>query len=122
MLAATNRKAIRRLVRYRIRKSIRGTAERPRLAVFRSSKHIYAQIIDDTSGRTLAHASTVDAGTRGDSARGSTIETAKAVGAAIAEKSKAAGIETVVFDRGGFLYHGRIKALADAAREGGLQF
>ena len=123
MEARINRRAIRRRVRYRIRKKVSGTAARPRLAVFRSEKQIYAQIIDDVNGRTLAQASTVDPALRGGlSGKGGTVEAAKQVGTAIAERGKGAGVETVTFDRGGFAYHGRIKALADAAREAGLKF
>jgi large subunit ribosomal protein L18 len=103
----------------RVRKKVRGTAERPRLAVFRSNKHISAQVIDDRAGRTLAAASTLEADLR---SVGGNIEGAKKVGALLAERAKAAGIDAVVFDRGGNRYHGRIKALADAAREGGLEF
>ena len=102
----------------RLRKKVTGTAEKPRLAVFRSLKHVYAQIIDDTKGHTLVSASSQDAGHEG----GGNAEGAKAVGARLAEKAKAAGIETVVFDRGGFAYHGRVAALADGARDGGLNF
>ena len=101
-----------------IRKRIAGTAERPRLSVFRSSKHVYVQVIDDLSGKTLASASTVAA--KAD--KGCTVDAAKQVGQQIAEKAKAAGVETVAFDRNGYQYHGRVKALADAAREGGLKF
>jgi large subunit ribosomal protein L18 len=100
----------------RVRKRIRGTAERPRLAVYRSNRHIYAQLIDDLSARTLAAASDAEAKASGDKKA-----SAKAVGQLIAERAKQAGIETVVFDRGGRLYHGRVAALADGAREGGLQ-
>ena len=103
----------------RVRKKVRGTAERPRLAVFRSNKHISAQVIDDRTGRTLASASTHEADLRDG---GGNIDAATKVGTRLAERAKAAGIEAVVFDRGGNLYHGRIKALADAAREGGLEF
>jgi large subunit ribosomal protein L18 len=103
----------------RVRKKVRGTAERPRLAVFRSNKHISAQVIDDRTGRTLAAASTHEADLR---TNGGNVEAATKVGTLLAERAKAAGIEAVVFDRGGNLYHGRIKALADAAREGGLEF
>ena len=95
---------------------------RPRLSVFRSNKHIYAQIIDDGAGRTLAAASTVDKELRGKMKTGADREAAKAVGEAIAARAKKAGVEQVVFDRGGNLFHGRVKALADAAREGGLSF
>jgi len=101
----------------RVRKKVRGTAERPRLAVFRSNKHIYAQVIDDVSGRTIASAST--AGVDGPTGN---IDAAKQVGGQVAERAKAAGVSKVVFDRGGFLYHGRVAALADAAREAGLEF
>ena len=101
-----------------IRKRVFGSAEQPRLAIYRSSKHMYAQLIDDYSGKTLAAANTVQA----KAEKGGNIDAAKQVGSAIAEKAKAAGIEKVTFDRGGFKYHGRVKALADAAREGGLKF
>ena len=101
-----------------IRKRVFGSAERPRLSIFRSSKHLYAQIIDDFAGKTLAEASTVSAKVE----KGGNVEAATTVGKALAEKAKAAGIEQVSFDRNGFRYHGRVKALADAAREGGLQF
>jgi large subunit ribosomal protein L18 len=95
---------------------------RARLSVFRSSKHIYVQIIDDNKGETLATASTLEKTMRGDGKKGANIDAAKAVGKLIAERAKEKGIKDVVFDRGGYLYHGRIKALADAAREGGLNF
>jgi large subunit ribosomal protein L18 len=110
----------RRRRHHRVRKKVIGTADRPRLAVFRSNKHITAQVIDDVAGRTLAAASTTEADLRGGatSNRGA----ATAVGRLIAERAKAAGVERVVFDRGGFLYHGRVAALADAARENGLDF
>jgi large subunit ribosomal protein L18 len=104
----------------RVRKKIMGTAERPRLAVFRSSKHVYVQAIDDIAGRTLAAASTVEADQRTGAT--ATVDAAKNVGLLIAERAKAAGISTVVFDRGGFTYHGRVAAVADGAREGGLVF
>lgn len=106
----------------RLRKGIAGTAERPRLAVFRSQQHIYAQVIDDTAGRTLVSASTLDPELKKELANGRTVDAASKVGAAIAERAKAKGIEKVVYDRGGFLYHGRIAALAEAAREAGLEF
>jgi len=99
-----------------------GTSGRARLSVFRSSKHIYAQLIDDLKGETLAAASTLEETMRGDGKKGTNIAAAKAVGKLIAERAKEKGIKDVVFDRGGYLYHGRIKALADAAREGGLNF
>lgn len=106
----------------RIRTRISGTAERPRLNVFRSLDHIYAQIIDDVEGKTIASASTIDKGLRGDISGKTKKEQATLVGKTIAERAKAAGVTTVLFDRGGYLYHGRIKALADGAREGGLDF
>ena len=102
----------------RVRKHVQGTAELPRLAVFRSNRGVSAQLIDDTSGRTLAAASWLSVG----KAKGSKSEQAGAVGKLLAENAKKAGIERVVFDRGGYLYHGRVKALAEAAREGGLKF
>ena len=103
----------------RVRTKISGTAERPRLDVFRSSKHIYAQIIDDASGKTLVSASTVEKDFDG---YGGNKEAAKKVGQRVAEKALAAGITNVVFDRGGYIYHGRVKELAEGAREGGLKF
>jgi large subunit ribosomal protein L18 len=105
--------------RRRIRKKIRGTAERPRLSVFRSNKHIYAQIIDDDRGITLAQASSRQLGIKGSC---KTVEIAESVGKMLAESAKEAGIKTVAFDRGGYIYHGRVKAIAEGAREGGLQF
>lgn len=108
--------------RDRVRRSLRSNSDRLRLSVFRSSRHIYAQVIDDTQGITLASASTLDADVKGTLKTGADREAAAAVGRLIAERAKAKGIEAVVFDRGGYLYHGRVKALADAAREGGLQF
>jgi large subunit ribosomal protein L18 len=117
--AKTRREA--RLRRHRrVRKKVLGTAARPRLAVFRSNKHISAQVIDDVSGRTLASASTVEAALR-DQVSGNAAG-ATQVGRLVAERAKAAGVEQVVFDRGGYLYHGRVAALADAAREAGLEF
>ena len=103
----------------RVRKKIRGTAERPRLTVFRSTRHIYAQVIDDVQGRTLATASTREAALR--SARTGTADAAKAVGKLVGERAKSAGISAVVFDRGGFQFHGRVAGLADGAREAGLE-
>lgn len=105
----------------RVRKTIKGTTERPRLNVFRSSKHMYAQLIDDVKGITLVSASTQDK-ELSEVANGGNIEAASQVGALIAKRAKEAGVSKVVFDRGGYLYHGRIQALADAAREGGLEF
>jgi large subunit ribosomal protein L18 len=101
----------------RVRKKVRGTAARPRLAVFRSNKHIYAQVIDDVAGVTLASASTAEATFTGG---GATVDAAKQVGTLLGERAKGAGVETVVFDRGGFRYHGRVAAIADGAREAGL--
>ena len=102
----------------RVRKKVSGTAQRPRLAVFRSSKHIYVQAIDDLAGRTLASASTMEANVRGGTT--ATVDAAKSVGKLVGERAKAAGITAVVFDRGGFKYHGRVAAVADGAREAGL--
>lgn len=114
---------LRRIRRHlRIRKKVQGSPTRPRLAVFRSNKHIYAQIIDDTRGHTLASASDLDPEARALVAGKRKTERAVLVGRLLAQRAKAAGIEKVVLDRGGFRYHGRVKALADAAREGGLQF
>jgi large subunit ribosomal protein L18 len=106
----------------RVRKKIEGTTARPRLNIFRSSKHMYAQIIDDVSGVTLAAASTQDKELKGEVSNGGNVESARKVGELIAKRAKAKGVEAVVFDRGGYLYHGRVQALADAAREAGLQF
>jgi len=122
MQTQVNRKAARRRIRYRIRKKISGTADRPRLAVFRSLKHIYVQAIDDERGHTVACASTRDGALRAEAKSGAGLDAAKQVGGLIAQKLKEAGVETVVLDRGGFVYHGRIKALAEAVREGGLKF
>ena len=106
---------------HRVRKTVMGTAERPRLAVFRSNKHISAQVIDDRSGRTLAAASSVEKDLRSAGGTGN-IDAAKRVGSLVADRAKAAGVTQVVFDRGGFLYHGRVAAVADAARKAGLEF
>jgi large subunit ribosomal protein L18 len=113
---------IRTRIHRRIRKRMTGTSDRPRLAIFRSQSHIYAQVINDESGTTVCTASSLDEVLKKDLKRGATVAAAKAVGKLIADRAKEKKIERVVFDRGGFLYHGRIKALADAAREGGLQF
>ena len=119
-MGKTNPKAVQRAkVRRRIRAKISGTAERPRLSVFRSNKYIYAQLIDDLAGQTLAAASSKEADVAGDR---KPVDASKAVGAKIAERAKEAGVERAVFDRGGYRYHGRVKALAEGAREGGLQF
>jgi len=105
-----------------VRKKIRGTTERPRLAVFRSLKYIYAQVIDDEKGHTIAAASSLERVLRNSLSRTDSIEAARAVGRLIAERAIDAGVRHVVFDRGGYKYHGRVQALADAAREGGLEF
>ena len=118
MKKPVNRDEVRVRIHIRIRKKLSGTAERPRLAVFRSLNHIYAQVIDDRQGRTLVAASSTQKG----ASNGGNVAGAKAIGKLIAEQALAKGIKQVVFDRGGFLYHGRIKALADAAREAGLEF
>ena len=107
---------------YRLRRWVRGTAAKPRLAVFRSLNHIYAQVVDDESGRTLVAADSRSKEFRTGQPRGGNVAAAKAVGTLLAQRAKAAGLARVVFDRGGFKYHGRVKALADAARAGGLEF
>ncbi|HYO84744.1 MAG TPA: 50S ribosomal protein L18 [Bryobacteraceae bacterium] len=114
-----DKKAIRTRIHLRIRKKVSGTPERPRLAIFRSVKHIYAQVIDDRAGRTIAAASSKD---KNAEITGGNVAGAKEVGRMVAERAKEKGITRVVFDRGGYLYHGRVKALADAAREAGLEF
>jgi len=122
-MSVSNKKVAARLRRKRsIRKRISGTAERPRLSVFRSNRHIYAQVIDDVSGRTLAAASTLSESVRGETAEKKKGEAAALVGSAVAQQCLAQDIDTVVFDRNGFIYHGRVKAVADAAREAGLRF
>ncbi len=122
MIKKASKSEIRVKKHNRMRNKIQGTSERPRLAVFRSNKHIYAQIIDDQTGKTLVSASTIEKAIRENIKNSSDIEAATTVGTEIGKKAVAAGINNVVFDRGGFLYHGRVKALADAAREAGLQF
>jgi large subunit ribosomal protein L18 len=122
MISQLDRAKERRRVHERIRKKVKGTVERPRLAVFRSLNHMYAQIIDDSSGKTLVAASTREKEVLGDSKASGNIPAAKLVGKNIAQRAKSKGIEAVVFDRGGYIYHGRVKALADAARESGLKF
>ena len=119
MIRKIEKKEIRKRIHMRIRRKLSGTSERPRLAVFRSVAHIYAQVIDDSKGATLVSASSVDKGAR---TNGGNVAAAKAIGKLVAEKAKEKGIKSVVFDRGGYQYHGRIKALADAAREAGLEF
>src|SRR5215213_1509923 len=117
-MAQRNRAAVRNAVHKRIRRKVRGSTERPRLAVYRSLNHIYAQVIDDERGQTLVSASTTEKDLRGGT--GGNIEAAERIGRTIAERALAAGISSVVFDRGGYLYHGRVKALTDAARDAGL--
>jgi large subunit ribosomal protein L18 len=112
----------RKRVHARVRTRVEGTSERPRLCVYRSLGHIYAQVIDDRSGKTLVSASSVDGETKKNLNGGGNIAAAKVIGKIIADRAKAAGVSKVVFDRGGYKYHGRVKALADAAREAGLQF
>ena len=119
MIKRPNTRAQRMKRHNRVRGKISGTPERPRLSVFRSENHIYAQVIDDVAGNTLVSASTVEKSFEGN---GSNIEAAKKIGALVAERALQKGIEEVVFDRGGYIYHGRVKALADGAREGGLKF
>jgi len=121
-MSVATRQSIRKKVQTRIRKKIRGTMERPRLAVFRSQGHIYAQVIDDDAGATLCAASSLDKDLKAKVKRGSNVAAAKEVGTLIATRASEKGIAAVVFDRGGFQYHGRVRALADAAREGGLKF
>ena len=118
-MSTINRKSIRQRIHKRIRRKVTGTAERPRLAVHYSNQHIYAQVIDDSVGKTLVSASTMDKSFEKASAN---VESAQKVGQLLAERAKGSNISAVVFDRGGHLYHGKVKALADAARDGGLQF
>ncbi len=119
MIRKIEKKEIRKRIHVRIRRKLRGTTERPRLAVFRSVAHIYAQVIDDVAGKTLVSASSVDKGAK---TNGGNVAAAKTIGKLVAERAKEKGVKQVVFDRGGYQYHGRIKALADAAREAGLEF
>jgi large subunit ribosomal protein L18 len=119
MIRKIEKKEIRNRIHRRIRRKLSGTKERPRLAVFRSVAHIYAQVIDDVEGRTLVSASSVD---KDGKTNGGNVAAAKAIGKLVAERAKEKGVKAVVFDRGGYQYHGRIKALADAAREAGLEF
>jgi len=124
-MAQINKNETRQKRHTRVRKRVQGTSERPRLNIYRSSSNIYAQVIDDLAGRTLAAASSLDASLRGDKrgkGAGGNIDAAKSVGTLIADRAKSAGVTKVVFDRGGYLYHGRVQALADAARENGLDF
>lgn len=122
MIKSENRKTKVKKRHQSIRVKLSGTTEAPRLAVYRSTKHIYAQVIDDVKGVTVASASSIDKDLRAKLGHGGNIDAAKAVGEAIAKKALKAGVKDVVFDRGGFLYHGRIQSLADAAREAGLNF
>jgi large subunit ribosomal protein L18 len=117
-MANTNRAEIRTAIHERIRRKVRGSSERPRLTIYRSLNHIYAQVIDDRNGQTLVSASTIEKDLRGNT--GGNIDAARRVGATIAERALSKGIEQVVFDRGGYLYHGRVRALTDAARAAGL--
>ncbi len=121
MITKTSKDDTRRNVHTRIRKKMLGTAERPRLSVYRSLNHIYAQIIDDLKGTTLVAASSIE-GAKEAKKTGGNLASAKEVGKTLAQRAKQKGIDKVVFDRGGYIYHGRVKALADAAREAGLQF
>jgi len=120
MIPDSSKDKVRRRVHERIRTRLSGTSERPRLNVYRSLNHIYAQVIDDSSGKTIASAST--SGKKSGKKTGGNVASAKEIGKTIAQRAKEKGIKKVVFDRGGYLYHGRIKALADAAREAGLEF
>ncbi len=122
MFKTRDRKEVRRQIKKRIRGRMSGTAQRPRLAVFRSLKHIYAQAVDDTQGQTLAQASSLDKDLRSASGYGGNVQAARDVGEKIAERLLAAGCQQVVFDRGGYIYHGRVKALAEAARGKGLKY
>jgi large subunit ribosomal protein L18 len=119
MIRKIAKRETRQRVHQRIRRKLRGTAERPRLAVFRSLAHIYAQIIDDVEGKTMVAASSLD---KDATAKGGNVAAAKAIGKLVAERAKEKGVRRVVFDRGGYVYHGRVKALADAARAAGLEF
>jgi large subunit ribosomal protein L18 len=117
-MSNTNRAEVRTAIHQRIRRKVKGSTERPRLAIYRSSNHIYAQVIDDRKGQTLVSASTTEKDLRGNT--GGNVDAARRIGQAIAERALSKGIEQVVFDRGGYLYHGRVKALTDAARAAGL--
>ena len=122
MITKPDKDAVRKRRHFRIRRRLSGTQVRPRLNVFRSEQHIYAQVIDDVAGRTIVSASTVEKSVREQIPHGNTMEAAQAIGKLVAERAKEKGISAVVFDRGGYLYHGRIQVLADAAREAGLEF
>jgi large subunit ribosomal protein L18 len=121
-MARTASNEVRLRIHERIRKALSGTESRPRLCVFRSNKHIYAQVIDDAKGSTVAAASSADPDTKGSVKNGGNIDAAKAVGKMVAKRAMDKGVQAVVFDRGGYIYHGRVKALAEAAREAGLKF
>jgi large subunit ribosomal protein L18 len=122
MIKKTSKDKIRQRIHTRIRRKVAGTTARPRLAVFRSVAHIYAQLIDDSKGSTIVSASSLEKSNRDSLKTGGNLDAAKSIGRAVAERAKEKGIKSVVFDRGGYLYHGRIKALAEAAREAGLEF
>lgn len=122
MISKGDKEAARHRRHARIRRHLSGTAQRPRLAVFRSEKHIYAQVIDDVKMHTLVSASTAEESVRANVAHGNTVEAAEVIGRLVAERAQAKGIKEVVFDRGGYLYHGRVQVLADAARAAGLEF
>jgi len=122
MIIPMDRASERRRIHKRIRQKISGKPDRPRLCIYRSLKYIYAQIVDDSQGKTLVAASTTEKDIRGQLKQAGNIQASKLVGKHIAERAKAKGIKTVVFDRGGYLYHGRVKAVAEAARESGLEF
>lgn len=122
MIRKISKNEAREHVHVRIRRKLRGTTERPRLAVFRSTAHIYAQVIDDSKGVTLVAASSTEKPAGGKKSAGGNVAAAKEIGKRVAERAKENGINKVVFDRGGYIYHGRVKALADAAREAGLEF
>jgi large subunit ribosomal protein L18 len=122
MITKDSKNAKRRIRQIRVRKKITGTPARPRLNVYRSLKNIYAQVIDDVNGKTLVSASTLDAELKGTFSNGGNVEAAKAVGTLVAKRALEAGIENVLFDRAGYIYHGRVKELSEAAREAGLKF
>lgn len=122
MIIKASKNATRKKRHQRVRNKVSGTAEKPRLNVFRSTKHMYAQIIDDMAGKTLAAASTLDADVKAELSSTSNKEAAKKVGELVAKRAKENGIEEVTFDRGGYIYHGRVQSLAEGAREGGLKF
>ena len=122
MVSKKSRQVIRQTKHRRLRNTLAGTAERPRLAVFRSNNHMYVQVIDDTCGNTLVSASTLDADVKADLAKTNNVEAATKLGTVIAKKAQEKGIKEVVFDRGGYIYAGKVAALADAAREAGLEF